>query len=75
MDYQNNSDITVSFTLLDKPPPIGDVPNPTQEPDLDTIATLLSTAINNGTFNVTVTPKGKKVSVDWYACQRYCQLL
>ena len=29
------------------------------------VPTLLSTAINNGTFNVTVTPRGKKVSLDW----------
>ena len=63
VDYTNNSDITVRFTLLDRPPPIGNVKHPKLEPDLNTVATLLSTAINNGTFKVKMTPTGQTVSL------------
>ena len=63
VDYTNNSDITVRFTLLDRPPPIGNVEHPKLEPDLNTVATQLSTAINNGTFKVKMTPQGQTVSL------------
>ena len=60
MDYANNNDIIVTFTLLDRPPPIGDVLKPKQEPSLDTVASLILKAINNGTFKVSLTAAGSQ---------------
>ena len=48
----------MTFTLLDKPPPIGDVVHPKTEPDLKTVASRLTDAINKGTFVVNFKPDG-----------------
>ena len=75
MDYANESDITVRFTLLDRPPPIGDVTNPKLEPDLNTVANLLTTAINGGTFNVTMPASGQQTVRIVRPCIIYNEIL
>ena len=53
VDYADNNDIIVYFTLFDRPPPIGDVASPAQEPDLPTVRTRLTNFINNGNLKIT----------------------
>ncbi|XP_053387920.1 uncharacterized protein LOC128545888 [Mercenaria mercenaria] len=48
IDYADNSDIIVQFTLLDKAPQVGDVSNPKQENSLAVVAKSISGAINSG---------------------------
>ncbi|KAK3595426.1 hypothetical protein CHS0354_003420 [Potamilus streckersoni] len=51
-DYADNKDIVVSFTLLDKAPPIGDVANPSKEISLDAAVKNIITKVNSGSFVV-----------------------
>lgn len=50
IDYADNNDIIVSFTLLDKAPITGDVQKAKPENDLNTVATSISRQINGGQF-------------------------
>ncbi|XP_045184814.2 uncharacterized protein LOC123542856 [Mercenaria mercenaria] len=48
IDYADNNDIIVQFTLLDKAPQLGDVSNPKPENSLKVVAKSISGAINGG---------------------------
>lgn len=54
VDSADNHDILVSFTILDRPPPIGDVIRPKQEADLVTVTEKLRKAINNGSLTISL---------------------
>ncbi|XP_052234282.1 uncharacterized protein LOC127846917 [Dreissena polymorpha] len=53
-DKNNGTSVSVTFTLLDKAPSVGDVTKPVQENDLSTVANAISNAINSGKMIVTM---------------------
>ncbi|XP_052786282.1 uncharacterized protein LOC128221721 [Mya arenaria] len=53
-DYLSGSVISVTFTLLDKAPQIGDTTKQKPENDLNTVASKISAAINGGQFIVKI---------------------
>ena len=63
MDSADNHDILVSFTILDRPPPIGDVVRPKQEADLVTVTEKLRKAINNGSLTISLNVGSGRVSM------------
>ncbi|XP_052234283.1 uncharacterized protein LOC127846918 [Dreissena polymorpha] len=53
-DKNTGTSISVTFTLLDKAPNVGDVTKPVQENDLSTVANAISNTINSGQMIVTM---------------------